>query len=64
MVWRDADGLPGTLRAVEELIGVAPSGERKVLALERPLVAEGRVVLKFEGYDTPEEAQARFVGYE
>ena len=48
---------------VERLIGVAPSGERRWLALERHWLQKGRVVLKFEGYDTPEAAQG-LVGWE
>ena len=48
---------------VERLIGVAPSGERSWLALERHWLQKGRVVLKFAGYDTPEAAQG-LVGWE
>lgn len=54
---------PERFEWVEKLIGVAPTGERKWLRLERHWLQKGRVVLKFEGYDTPEEAQA-LVGWE
>ena len=54
---------PERFEWVEELIGVAPSGERQWLALERHWLQKGRVVLKFEGYDTPEAAQG-LVGWE
>ena len=54
---------PERFEWVEGLIGVAPSGERKWLALERHWLQKGRVVLKFEGYDTPEAAQG-LVGWE
>ncbi len=54
---------PERFEWVEELIGVAPSGERSWLALERHWLQKGRVVLKFEGYDTPEAAQG-LVGWE
>ncbi|HEX6624300.1 MAG TPA: ribosome maturation factor RimM [Pyrinomonadaceae bacterium] len=54
---------PERFEWVEELIGVAPSGARKMLALERHWLQKGRVVLKFVGYDTPEAAQG-LVGWE
>ncbi len=54
---------PERFEWVEELIGVAPSGARKMLALERHWLQKGRVVLKFAGYDTPEAAQG-LVGWE
>lgn len=54
---------PERFEWVEELIGVAPSGERRWLALERHWLQKGRIVLKFEGYDTPEAAQG-LVGWE
>ena len=54
---------PERFEWVEELIGVAPSGERSWLALERHWLQKGRIVLKFEGYDTPEAAQG-LVGWE
>ncbi|MCA1618930.1 MAG: ribosome maturation factor RimM [Acidobacteria bacterium] len=43
---------------VEELIAVFPGGRRERLALEGHWLHGGRVVLKFEGYDTPETAAA------
>jgi 16S rRNA processing protein RimM len=48
---------------VEELIGVAPGGARKLLQLEKHWFQQNRVILKFAGYDTPEAAQA-LVGWE
>ncbi len=54
---------PERFDRVEELIGVAPSGERKLLALEKHWFQKNRVILKFAGYDTPETAQA-LVGWE
>jgi 16S rRNA processing protein RimM len=54
---------PERFEWVEGLIGVAPSGERGWLALERHWLQKGRIVLKFEGYDTPEAAQG-LVGWE
>jgi len=54
---------PERFEGVERLIGVAPAGERKSLALESHWLQKGRVVLKFKGYDTPEEAQG-LVGWE
>lgn len=54
---------PERFEWVEGLIGVAPSGQRRWLALERHWLQKGRIVLKFEGYDTPEAAQG-LVGWE
>ena len=54
---------PERFEWVERLIGVAPTGERRSLALQNHWLQKGRVVLKFEGYDTPEAAQA-LVGWE
>ncbi|HVF57994.1 MAG TPA: ribosome maturation factor RimM [Pyrinomonadaceae bacterium] len=54
---------PERFEWLEELVGVSPTGERKVLKLERQWLHGGRVILKFEGYDTPEAAQA-LVGFE
>ena len=49
---------PERFENLERLIAVAPGGERKVLALEEHWFQSGRVVLKFAGYDSPEEAGA------
>jgi len=54
---------PGRFEGLEELIAVAPTGERRRLALEGHWFHAGRVVLKFEGYDTP-EAAAGLAGFE
>ena len=54
---------PERFDGLEELIAVAPTGERRRLRLEGHWFHAGRVVLKFEGYDTPEEA-ARLAGTE
>lgn len=47
---------PERFDGLEELIAVAPTGERRRLRLEGHWFHAGRVVLKFEGYDTPETA--------
>lgn len=49
---------PERFEAVEELIAVDARGGRKLLALEDHWLQGGRVVLKFAGYDTPDEAAA------
>ena len=54
---------PERFEGLEELIAVTPAGGRRVLAVEKSWLHGGRVILKFEGYDTPEDAQA-LVGYE
>lgn len=54
---------PERFEGLAELIAVTPTGERRVLALEDQWLHGGRVVLKFAGYDNPEEAAA-LVGYE
>ncbi|MFL6230424.1 MAG: ribosome maturation factor RimM [Pyrinomonadaceae bacterium] len=54
---------PERFEGLEELIAVTPTGERRVLTLEESWLHGGRVILKFEGYDTPEAAQ-ELVGYE
>ncbi|HEX3560898.1 MAG TPA: ribosome maturation factor RimM [Pyrinomonadaceae bacterium] len=43
---------------LEELIAVFPGGGRRRLALEDHWLHGDRVVLKFKGFDTPEEAAA------
>lgn len=54
---------PERFEGLEELIGVAPGGERRVLRLANHWLQKGRIVLRFEGFDTPETAQA-LVGWE
>lgn len=49
---------PERFGRVEELIAVFPGGKRRRLALEKFWFHAGRVILKFGGYDTPEEAAA------
>jgi 16S rRNA processing protein RimM len=54
---------PERFRGLEELIAVTPGGERRRLAVEKSWLHGGRVVLKFEGFDTPEAAR-ELVGFE
>jgi 16S rRNA processing protein RimM len=54
---------PERFRDLEELIAVTPAGERRTLAIEESWLHGGRVILKFAGYDTPEDAR-ELVGYE
>jgi 16S rRNA processing protein RimM len=55
---------PERFEGLEELIAVAPrTGARRRLALESHWFQGGRVVLKFEGFDTPEAAR-ELVGFE
>ena len=54
---------PERFHGLEELIAVTPEGERRQLTLEDSWLHGGRVIFKFEGYDSPEAAQA-LVGYE
>lgn len=54
---------PERFEGLERLIAVAPDGQRRVLKLEEHWFHQGRVVLKFEGYDTVEDA-APLVGTE
>ena len=49
---------PERFERLEELIAVFPGGERKRLALEGHWLHGARVVLKFRGFDSPEEAAA------
>jgi 16S rRNA processing protein RimM len=49
---------PERFEWVEELIAVNARGERRRLALEEQWLHGGRVILKFAGYDTPEQASA------
>lgn len=54
---------PERFEGLEEMIAVAPDGERSVLKLENHWLHQDRIVLKFAGYDSIEEAAA-LVGYE
>jgi 16S rRNA processing protein RimM len=54
---------PERFEWLEELIAVFPGGRRERLALEGQWLHGDRVVLKFEGYDSPEES-ARLAGCE
>ena len=54
-IWTD---FPERFERLEELIAVFPGGERKRLALEGHWLHGARVVLKFRGFDSPEEAAA------
>jgi 16S rRNA processing protein RimM len=49
---------PERFEGLERLIAVAPDGKRMVLKLEEHWLHQGRVVLKFAGYDSIEEAAA------
>jgi 16S rRNA processing protein RimM len=49
---------PERFEGLEELIAIMPGGVRRRLALKGHWLHGARVVLKFEGYDTPEEAAA------
>ena len=49
---------PERFEWLEELIAVFPGGRRARLALEGQWLHGGRVILKFEGYDSPEAAAA------
>ena len=54
-IWTD---FPERFDRLEELIAVFPGGERRRLALEGHWLHGDRVVLKFKGFDSPEEAAA------
>jgi 16S rRNA processing protein RimM len=49
---------PERFAGLEELVAVFPGGERRRLKLEGHWLHAGRVILKFEGFDSPEEASA------
>ena len=49
---------PERFEGLERLIAVSPAGARQTLRLENHWFHGGRVVLKFEGYDSPEAARA------
>jgi 16S rRNA processing protein RimM len=54
---------PERFDGLEGLIAVGTDGSRMTLTLEEHWLQSGRIVLKFAGYDTVEEAGA-LVGYE
>lgn len=54
---------PERFELISQLEGIAPNGEPKQLNLESYWFQNGRVVLKFSGYDTIESAKS-LVGYE
>ncbi|HEV2763992.1 MAG TPA: ribosome maturation factor RimM [Pyrinomonadaceae bacterium] len=54
---------PERFEGLERLIAVSPSGERRTLRLEGHWLHGGRLVVKLEGYDSPESARA-LAGYE
>jgi 16S rRNA processing protein RimM len=54
---------PERFEGLKRLIAVQPDGKRIELELEEHWFHQGRVVLKFKGYDTVEEA-APLVGFE
>jgi 16S rRNA processing protein RimM len=49
---------PERFEWLEQLIAVSREGRRQLLPLEESWPHGGRIILKFEGYDTPEEAAA------
>jgi 16S rRNA processing protein RimM len=54
---------PERFEGMERLIAVAPDGHRRTLRLEEHWLHQDRIVLKFEGYDSPEAATA-LIGFE
>ncbi len=54
---------PERFEGLEKLVGVAPDGLRTVLELEEHWLHQERIVLKFAGYDSIEEA-SKLVGFE
>ncbi len=54
---------PERFSGLERLIAVGTDGSRQTLSLEEHWFQSGRIVLKFAGYDSIEEASA-LVGYE
>lgn len=48
---------PERFAGLQRLIAVAPGGERRVLVIESHWFHQGRLVLKFAGYDRIESAQ-------
>jgi 16S rRNA processing protein RimM len=54
---------PERFEGLEHVIGVAPNGERLPLELENHWFQDNRLVVKFAGYDSVDEAKP-LVGYE
>lgn len=54
---------PERFEGLENLIAVAPDGKRLSLNLEEHWFQSGRIILKFKGYDSIEDASA-LIGYE
>jgi 16S rRNA processing protein RimM len=54
---------PERFEQVSELVGVAPTGERRLFTLESYWLQNGRLIIKFAGYNTVETANT-LVGYE
>ena len=54
---------PARFEGLEKLVGISPKGERIQLTLEKHWFQGARVILKFAGYDSIEQASA-LVGYE
>jgi 16S rRNA processing protein RimM len=54
---------PERFEGLENLIAVAPDGKRMTLTLEEHWFQSGRIILKFAGYDSIEDASA-LIGYE
>jgi 16S rRNA processing protein RimM len=48
---------PERFEGLEELIAIDEAGARQPLAVENSWLHGGRVILKFAGYDSPEDAQ-------
>ena len=49
---------PERFEKLEELFAVSRGGEQRILKLDNHWFQKGRVVLKFENFDTPESAEA------
>lgn len=49
---------PERFDGLRELVAIDAAGTRATLAIEKSWLHGGRVILKFEGYDSPESAQA------
>jgi 16S rRNA processing protein RimM len=49
---------PERFEGLENVIGVFPDGERKGLTIEGSWLQNDRVILKFQGHDSPEAANA------
>jgi 16S rRNA processing protein RimM len=48
---------PERFEGLAELVAIDAAGARQTLAIEKSWLHGGRVILKFEGYDSPEAAQ-------